>query len=202
MSTYFFDMLEGLHRWCVMGQGQAYPTQLIQVQNWLNEQLPTPPETAADWLQQWRTPAAAWWPAPLPEDWEPDWRLLSRREPTLTAEALMFLDKHRPGVLAAILPPPPSPSCSRPVAQAPSSSVRLADEPAPPASSPRWNMQDLVTCVRREVSRRERIYPHLVHQMRLSPEEAELELSQMRAVQAYLLAKLQAGELPQQQVLF
>jgi hypothetical protein len=38
--------------------------------------------------------------------------------------------------------------------------------------------------------------------MRLSPEEAELELSQMRAVQAYLLAKLQAGELPQQQVLF
>jgi hypothetical protein len=63
-------------------------------------------------------------------------------------------------------------------------------------------MQDLVTCVTREVSRRERLYPHLVHQKRLSPEEAELELSQMRSVQAYLLARLQAGEVPQQQVLF
>jgi hypothetical protein len=63
-------------------------------------------------------------------------------------------------------------------------------------------MQDLVTCVTREVSRRERLYPHLVHQKRLSPEEAEFELSQMRSVQAYLLARLQAGEVPQQQVLF
>src|SRR5688572_19785779 len=105
MSTYFFDMLEGLHRWCVMGQGQTYLTQLTQVQSWLNEQLSSPPETEADWLQQWRTPVAAWWPRALPEDWETDWRLLSRREPTMTAEALMYLDKHRPGVAAAILPP-------------------------------------------------------------------------------------------------
>ncbi len=82
MSTYFFDMLEGLHRWCVMGQGQAYSTQLTQAQSWLNEQLSSPLEAEADWLQQWRTPVASWWPMSLPEDWEPDWRLLSRREPT------------------------------------------------------------------------------------------------------------------------
>jgi hypothetical protein len=63
-------------------------------------------------------------------------------------------------------------------------------------------MQDLATCVTREVSRRERVYPHLVHQKRLSPEEAELELSQMRSVQMYLLDKLKTGELSQQQVLF
>jgi hypothetical protein len=63
-------------------------------------------------------------------------------------------------------------------------------------------MQDLATCVTREVSRRERVYPHLVHQKRLTPEEADRELSQMRAVQAYVLDKLKAGDLPQQQVLF
>lgn len=197
MSAYFFDMLEGLHRWCVMGQGQEYPTQLIQAQSWLNEQLPSPPETEADWLQQWRTPVAEWWPMALPEDWEADWRLLSRQEATLTVEALMYLDTHRPGVPAAMLPPH-----SPLVAQVPSQPVLCDDEPIPPASPPRWNIQDLVTCVTREVGRRERIYPHLVHQRRLSPEEAELELSQMRSVQAYLLAKLQAGDLPQQQVLF
>ncbi len=55
--------------------------------------------------------------------------------------------------------------------------------------------------VTREVAR-QRVYPHLVYQKGLSPETADLELSQMRSVQAYLLAKLQAGELPQQQVLF
>jgi hypothetical protein len=198
MSTYFFDMLEGLHRWCVMGQGQTYPTQLTQAQSWLNEQLAAPPETAVDWLQQWRTPVAVWWPRALPEDWDADWRLLSRHEPTMTAEALMYLDKHRPGVPAAMLPPPPSP----PVVPAPLMPISFTDEPVPPASPPRWNMQDLVTCVTREVSRRERLYPHLVHQRRLSADEAELELSQMRSVQAYLLARLQAGELPQQQVLF
>jgi hypothetical protein len=197
MSAYFFDMLEGLHRWCVMGQGEAYPTQLLQVQSWLKEQWATPPETEADWLTWWRTPVVAWWPTTLPEDWEADWRLLSRREPTLTVEALMYLDQHRPGVPASILPPPPPP-----VVRAPSGTGRFANESASPTSPPRWNMQDLVTCVTREVSRRERLYPQLVHQQRLTPEEAELELSQMRAVQAYLLARLQAGELPQQQVLF
>lgn len=198
MSTYFFDMLEGLHRWCVMGQDPAYPAQLAQVQSWLSKQLPSPPETAADWLQQWHTPVAAWWPMSLPEDWEPHWRLLSRRECTLTAEALMYLDQHRPGVAAAMLPPSPSPS----VAPVSSPSTLSADEPAPPASPPRWNLQDLVTCVTREVARRERLYPHLVHQKKLSPEEVELELSQMRSVRAYLLARLQAGDLPQQQILF
>jgi hypothetical protein len=201
MSAYFFDMLEGLHRWCVMGQDQAYPSQLIQVQHWLNDHLPAPLTTQAGWLQQWRTPVATWWPRPLPEDWESDWRLLSRREATLTIEALIYLDKHRPGIAAAILPPPVAP-VSPPVAQASSPSVSLAAAPVPTASSPRWNMQDLVTCVTREMARRERVYPHLVHQKRLSPEEAELELSQMRSVQAYLLDKLKTGELPQQQVLF
>ncbi len=189
MSTYFFDMLEGLHRWCVMGQGQVYPTQLIEAQSWLNGQLPSPPETEVDWQQQWRTPVAAWWPMPLPEDWEPDWRLLSRQESTLTVEALMYLDKHRPGVPAAMLPPP-------------TLAVPFDDEPVLPASPPRWNMQDLVTCVTREVARRERVYPHLVYQKGLSPETAELELSQMRSIQAYLLDKLKAGDMPQQQVLF
>lgn len=198
MSTYFFDMLEGLHRWCVMGQGQAYPALLIEVQSWLNEQLPSPSETEADWLQQWRTPVAEWWPIALPEDWEPDWRLLSRREPTLTVEALMYLDQHRPGVSAALLPALPI----RPLTPESWRSDRLAEAPTPPASPPRWNMQDLATCVTREVSRRERVYPHLVHQKRLTPEEADRELSQMRAVQAYLLDKLKAGDLPQQQVLF
>ncbi|ETW96836.1 MAG: hypothetical protein ETSY1_25025 [Candidatus Entotheonella factor] len=198
MSTYFFDMLEGLHRWCVMGQGQPYPAQLLQAQSWLSEQLPSPPETEADWLQMWRVPVVAWWPMSLPEGWEPDWRLLSRQEPTLTVEALMYLDQHRPEVSAAILPVSPS----IPGEQEPSLSIMFDDESALPASPPRWNMQDLVTCVTREVARRERVYPHLVHQKRLSSEEAELELSQMRSVQAYLLAKLRAGELPQQQVLF
>jgi hypothetical protein len=36
----------------------------------------------------------------------------------------------------------------------------------------------------------------------MTPEEAERELSQMRAVKAYLLAKLQEGVIPEQQVLF
>jgi hypothetical protein len=54
----------------------------------------------------------------------------------------------------------------------------------------------------REVSRRERVYPHLVYQRRMTPEEAEKELSQMRAVKAYLLTKLQEGVIPEQQVLF
>ena len=57
-------------------------------------------------------------------------------------------------------------------------------------------------CVTREVARRERLYPQLIHQTKLSPTDADLELSQMRAVQAYLLTRLQAGEQPQQQVLF
>jgi hypothetical protein len=198
MSTHFFDMLEGLHRWCVMGQGQTYPTQLTQAQSWLNEHMTAPPETEVEWLQQWRTPVASWWPRALPEDWQADWRLLSRQEPTMTAEALTYLDQHRPGVTAAILPPPPSSS----VVPALSLPLFGTDESAPAPSPPQWNMQDLVTCVTREVSRRERLYPHLVHQKRLSPEEAELVLSQMRSVQAYLLARLQAGEVPQQQVLF
>jgi hypothetical protein len=72
----------------------------------------------------------------------------------------------------------------------------------PPPEPPQWNLQDLVTCVIREVSRRERVYPHLVYQRRMTPEEAEKELSQMRAMKAYLLAKLQEGVIPEQQILF
>ncbi len=200
MSTYFFDMLEGLHRWCVMGQGQGYPTPLLQVQSWLDQQLPSPPETEADWLHLWRAPVATWWPVALPEAWKPDWRLLSRHESTLTVEALMYLEQYRPGSAAAILPPPAAPVQS--VTPGVSQAVGMVDEPPSQVAPPRWNMQDLVTCVTREVSRRERIYPQLVHQKRLSSEAAEIELSQMRSVQAYLLAKLQAGDLPQQQVLF
>ncbi len=208
MSTYFFDMLEGLHRWCALGQSQTYPSQLLQVQSWLNEHLPSPPETEAGWLQQWRTPVADWWPMTLPTDWEPAWRLLSRQEATLTVEALMYLDSHRPGVPAAMLAIPsasvPAAAPSSPVSEMAALSAFFEDEPSLSEvdGPPRWNMQDLVTCATREVARRERLYPHLVHQGRLSPEEAELELSQMRALQAYLLAKLKEGDVPQQQVLF
>ncbi len=207
MSTYIFDMLEGLHRWCVMGQGQTYPSQLLQAQSWLNDHLPSPPETEAGWLQLWRLPVADWWPMALPVDWEPTWRLLSRQEATLTVEALMYLDSHRPGVPAAMLAlpaVPAAPASSSPLPEVASQTVWLDDDPMLPdmPDAPRWNMQDLVTCAAREVARRERVYPHLVHQRRLSPDEAELELSQMRSVRAYLLAKLKSGDMPQQQVLF
>ena len=208
MSTYFFDMLEGLHRWCVMGQGQTYPSQLLQVQSWLNEHLPSSPETEADWLQQWRIPVADWWPMTLPANWAPEWRLLSRQEATLTVEALMYLDAHRPGVPAAMLamplPPLSAAPASLPMSEASSLRDWLDDEPILTGveTPARWNMQDLVMCVAREVARRERVYPQLIHQRRLSPDEAELELSQMRSLRAYLLAKLKAGDMPQQQVLF
>lgn len=208
MSAYFFDMLEGLHRWCVMGQGQTYPSQLLQVQSWLNEHLPSPPETEADWLEQWRTPVSDWWPMTLPADWESAWRLLSRQEATLTVEALMYLDAHRPGVPAAMLALPVAPArstaSSLAMPEMPSLRDWLDDEPTLPDVEPsaRWNMQDLVMCVAREVARRERVYPQLIHQRRLSPDEAEQELSQMRSLRAYLLAKLKAGDMPQQQVLF
>jgi hypothetical protein len=57
-------------------------------------------------------------------------------------------------------------------------------------------------CIAREVRRREQAYPQLVQQQRLTSAQAERELSQMRAVLTYLLARLQAGTPPQQQVLF
>jgi len=106
-----------------------------------------------------------------------------------------MLEAYRPKAFAAALPNPP---CSPPV---PAMPATCAVEPPPPAA-PQWNLQDLVTCVIREVSRRERVYPHLVYQHRMTPAEAEKELSQMRAVKAYLLSKLQEGVIPEQQVLF
>jgi hypothetical protein len=195
MMESFIDLLEGLHRWCVDGQGATLPAQLAQAQHWLAKQLQSPPATQDDWLALWRTPLGEWWPAPLPAGWGSHCRLLSRHESTLTAEALTILEVYRPKAFAAALPNPPG---SPPASVIP---ARCAVEPPPP-EPPQWNLQDLVTCVIREVSRRERVYPHLVYQRRMTPEEAEKELSQMRAIKAYLLAKLQEGVIPEQQILF
>jgi len=195
MTESFVDLLEGLHRWCVDGQGVTLPAQLVQAQRWLTKQLPSPPATQDDWLALWRTPLGEWWPAPLPDGWGTQGRLLSRHESTLTVEALTLLEAYRPKAVVAALPNPP---CSPPASVIP---ARCAVEPPPP-EPPQWNLQDLVTCVIREVSRRERIYPHLVYQRRMTREAAEKELSQMRAVKAYLLAKLQEGVIPEQQILF
>jgi hypothetical protein len=195
MTESFIDLLEGLHRWCVEGQGAILPAQLVQAQGWLAHQLPSPPATQDDWLALWRTPLEEWWPAPLPDGWGAQCRLLSRHESTLTAEALTVLEAYRPQAFAAALPNSP---CSSPASVM---SATCAVEP-PSSAPPQWNLQDLVTCVIREVSRRERVYPHLVSQHRMAPEEAEKELSQMRAVKTCLLAKLQEGVIPEQQVLF
>jgi hypothetical protein len=195
MTESFIDLLEGLHRWCGDGQEANLTAQLVQAQRWLAKQLPSPPVTQDDWLTLWRTPLEEWWPVPLPDGWGSHCRLLSRHESTLTAEALTVLETYRPEAFAAALPEPPG--------AAPASVLLpLCPVAPPPPAPPQWNLQDLVTCVIREVSRRERVYTHLVHQHRMTPEEAERELSQMRAVKAYLLAKLQEGVIPEQQVLF
>ena len=195
MTESFIDLLEGLHRWCVEGQGATLPDQLAQAQHWLAKQLPSPPTTQDDWLALWRTPLGEWWPMPLPDGWGAQYRLLSRHESTLTAEALTLLEAYRPKALATVLP---TPTCPPPAPERPAMCTVEPSEPEPP----QWNLQDLVTCVIREVARRERVYPHLVYQHRMTPEEVEKELSQMRAVKAYLLAKLQEGVIPEQQVLF
>lgn len=194
METQVLDLVEGLHRWCVADQGPALPTLLTRAQAWLAQQLQPVPATEADWLALWRMPLHVWWPTTLPAGWERDWRLLSRQEATLTAEALSYLETHRSGVMATVLPSTPGSAPVLPTAL----KTREASSKVPS----RWSLDDLVTCVIREVRRREHTYPQLIQQQRLTPEQAELELSQMRAVQAYLLARLQEGAPPQQQVLF
>lgn len=194
METQFLDLVEGLHRWCVAGQGTTLPGLLAQAQAWLAPQLQPTPASAADWLTLWRTPLEEWWPCPLPAAWEAPWRLLSRREATLTAEALIYLETHRPEAVAAGQPSTPH--------GAPLPSAAPETRVASPNISPRWGLDDLVMCVTREVRRREQAYPQLVQQQRLTPEQAERELSQMRAVLTYLLTRLRQGTPPQQQVLF
>ena len=194
METQFLDLVEGLHRWCVAGQDAILPGLLSQAQVWLAPQLQPTPASNTDWLALWRSPLQDWWPMPLPAAWEASWRLLSRREATLTAEALTYLDAHRPGATAVGRPAAPH--------VAPLSSGASTPPEATPAGLPRWSLDDLVMCVTREVRRREQAYPHLVQQQRLTSAQAEQELSQMRAVLAYLLTRLREGTLPQQQVLF
>ena len=194
MTDFFLDLLDGLHRWCVAGQSEALPERLIQAQAQLAAQLSEPPTTLEGWRTLWQSPLGEWWPPPLPTNWPSTAHLLSRREATLTVDALMMLEEQRPGAIASALPSAPVSTQSGPSLTSPT--IEAVATPA------EWNLQDLVTCVIREVQRRERVYPQLVHQKRLEPEQAQAELSQMRAVKSYLLSKLQEGLTPQQQVLF
>ncbi len=194
MEAPFLDLVEGLHRWCVSGQVPTLPALLSQAQVWLVPQLQPAPATTAAWLVLWRTPLGGWWPTALPAEWETEWRLLSRQETTLTPEALSYLETQRPGVMAAALPVPSPPT--------PLPATALPERVETPEAPAHWNLADLVTCVIREIRRREQVYPELVHQQRMTPAQAEQELHQMRAVQTYLLANLRQGTPPQQQDLF
>jgi hypothetical protein len=193
MEIQFLDVVEDLHRWCAAGQSHTQPDLLTQTKTWLLPQLQPPPTRDAEWLTLWQTPLAQWWPMALPAGWEAHWSLLSRREATLTAEALTYLETYRPGIVAALLTTP------QPL---PLPAVPPPSHPSTSGTSLRWTLDDLVMCVNREVQRRDQVYPHLVQQHRLTSEQAEQELSQMRAVLTYLLDQLREGTRPQQQVLF
>jgi len=151
-----------LPRWCITGQGATLPGLLTQAQAWLVPQLQPTPANAADWLELWRTPLATWWPLTLPAAWEGHWRLLSRREATLTAEALAYLETHRPGAIAVDKPAAPDP-LPLPIAVP-------ETHPTAPDMMPRWSLNDLVMCVTRELRRREQAYPQLVQKQRLTSE--------------------------------
>lgn len=47
-------------------------------------------------------------------------------------------------------------------------------------------IQDQIDCIKREIAMRERTYPTLVERRRLSQEQANRELTRMRAVQCTL----------------
>ena len=202
MMELFLDLLEGLHRWCVVGQGEDLPVQLVQARSHLAAKLQICPTSETEWISLWQAPLGTWWPTSLPESWSGLNCLLSRRESTLTVEALLLLEEHRPGIVMLVLR-------EEVVHQLPSvgnagseGKTGRGGVKGPIATTPQWNLQDLVMCVVREVSRRERSYPHLIHQYRLTEAQAQQELSQMRAVQSYLLSKLREGITPEQQVLF
>jgi hypothetical protein len=152
--TDFLDLLEAFHHWCVNGDR----TRLERCQAWL-ETVGAFPRDETGWHQLGT--GTVDWLTPLPTGWEPHWRMLSPRERTLTVDALEYLDTHRPGAVAAALPPSPT---------AAPESTALGDVPV------HWSLNDVMDCVSREVQRRESQYPIQMQQGLLSAKQALQEL--------------------------
>ena len=87
------------------------------------------------------------------------------QEITLPPEALSYLETQRPGVMAAALPVPSAP--------VPLPATALPERVETPDAPAHWNLTDLLTCVIREIRRREHVYPELVQQQRMTPAQAE-----------------------------
>jgi len=90
--TDFLDLLEALHHGCVSGDR----TRLAHCQAWL-ETVVALPRNETGWHQLGTGPVD--WLTPLPIGWEPQWRIVSPRERTLTVGALEYLDTHPPGAV-------------------------------------------------------------------------------------------------------
>ena len=178
--THFLDLLEALHHGCVSGDR----TRLAHCQAWL-ETVVALPRDETGWHQLGAGPVD--WLTPLPIGWEPQWRILSPRERTLTVDALEYLDAHRPGAVAAALPPSPTAAPEAPP---------FWDVPV------HWSLSDVMDCIRREVQRRKAQYPIQMQQGLLSAEQALQELGQMKAALTILTSMQERGQDARQGTLF
>ena len=198
--TAFLDLLEAYHHWCVSGDC----SRLESCKGWLTTLTPAPSDEmgwhrlgteAIDWL------------TPFPAEWQPHWRMLSPRQMSLTVEALEYLEAHRPGAIAAAIDRPsqtlrPSPQQPVPLSPTPTSQGRVPSPPVLSGVSTHWSLSDVISCVNREVQKREAAYPQLVQQGRLSQDRARQELGQMQAALEILMAMRDKGQDARQQALF
>ena len=104
MKDAWLNFLMQLHTWCARDAERPVPAALEEALQRLHEAVTCSPQQFDDTLSQWRQPLGDWWGGDLPPQWDPAWRVLSRQLWTLTAEALTYLEHHRPGAVAAALP--------------------------------------------------------------------------------------------------
>jgi hypothetical protein len=115
MKDVWLNFLTQLHTWCAQDTGLPAPRALEEALTQLHQAVPCTPRPFDAELSLWRQPLGDWWDGELPPQWDPTWRVLSRQLWTLTAEALAYLERYRPGAVAAPLPwpsavfAPPSP---------------------------------------------------------------------------------------------
>ena len=159
----FLDLLEAFHWFCVRHDVGRLET----CEMWLVPMVRTP-NSAHGW-RAFGTQALDWL-KPQPPGWDPNWRILSAHERTLTVEALEYLEAQRPGAISAALPS----AAAGPGVFAPLAAVI-------PNIHEDWGLDEVVKCLVRELERREAKYPGIVKAGRLSAERAGQEIGQMRA---------------------